>query len=418
MSDAQKIFEVVENKSVNAKLVKRLVYAKPQKALVINEPGLYEAAKLEVERLLSCPLQPFDDAPQLSNSEDGIALSYLSFRRLLELVQRLQTAADFFWILAEKRVASPAELRKALAAVAWDLVLPQGAAVRVHADSRGSRLYHEGLMRETAEAVLAERGFSPQRDNGVRVRLLLRENRLIIGMALFEEPLYKRGNKAELKATAPLKETLAAGLIQSTAAWLTAHGRAFPSEVYVPFAGSGTLGLEALAFHGGFSWQAFFQTPAVATAPCYPRESAAFLLRRLTELAKGAAPLTVRFLDHHEEMVGILEKTIAKISPFLSPEVSVTCQQGDFFAQPLPDAFLPLHPPYGERLGVTDIAAFYGRIAAKLDEARNVAGFILVPEEAAWSAFLKKLRGFTHETSHVTQGGKDVRVVRFFRDNR
>lgn len=404
---------------MDTKRIKRLIYAKPHKALVLNEPGLSAVTEREVTSLMAAPLQPLDDAPQLMNTDDGIELSCLSFRRLLELAQRLQTAPDFFWVLAEKRVASPGELRKALTTVAWDLVLPSASPVRVQADSRGSRLYHEGLMRETAESFLTEQGFTIDAEAGARIKLLLRENRLMIALALYQDPLYKRGNKSALRATAPLKETLAAGLMHDAVAWLRDRGLAFPRHVYVPFAGSGTLGLEALAVHGGFTWHAFFKAPVIAASPCYPAESAAFIARRLLERAKAASPLSVHFLDHHDEMVGVLEKTVEKVAPCLAPDVRVLCEQGDFFALPLPDgAFLPLHPPYGERLGVANVEDFYRRIAAKLCEAKEISGFILVPDERAWSTFLKNLHGFVHETFHVTQGGKDIRVVRLHRSGR
>jgi hypothetical protein len=85
--------------------------------------------------------------------------------------------------------------------------------------------------------------------------------------------------------------------------------------------------------------------------------------------------------------------------------------------------FIPLNPPYGIRLGQSaGTTALYKQISQKMNAIasqvargrKSVAGLILCPSEAAWTAFCRGVVGAEMETYHFTQGGLDIRVCNVF----
>jgi 23S rRNA G2445 N2-methylase RlmL len=83
---------------------------------------------------------------------------------------------------------------------------------------------------------------------------------------------------------------------------------------------------------------------------------------------------------------------------------------------------LPLHPPYGLRLGSQDEAVtIYSKLGRSVQAwgenatrgSGALIGFCLCGDEASWRAFMGGIKTARSETSHITQGGLDVRVVCF-----
>ena len=109
------------------------------------------------------------------------------------------------------------------------------------------------------------------------------------------------------------------------------------------------------------------------------------------------------------------------------PEITV--QQGDAFDVPdeliVPSGvvtLLPLHPPYGLRLARdSDMEALYARLGQAVQRWAETAdssggalvGFCLCPSEELWRAFMGGIKGMNVDTSHVSQGGLDVRLIAF-----
>ncbi|MBI5016543.1 MAG: hypothetical protein HZB55_13770 [Deltaproteobacteria bacterium] len=160
---------------------------------------------------------------------------------------------DVYRVNLQSRVASrvlvrvaefPAEtfpaLEKGLAAVAWDVWLPHGAAVDLRAAKHRTRLYHTGKVAEVALGVLAKvLGARPAGDETDAHRLLLRIDgpRVTVSLDTSGAHLHRRGYRVEA-GPAPLRETLAAGLLLR-ARWDAAE------PLLDPFCGSGTFPIEA-----------------------------------------------------------------------------------------------------------------------------------------------------------------------------
>jgi putative N6-adenine-specific DNA methylase len=155
------------------------------------------------------------------------------------------------------------------------------------------------------------------------------------------EPLFKRGWRQD-KGEAPIKENLAAGLVQ-LCGW---DGR---SALMDPFCGSGTLLIEAA------QW-------AMARAPGLDRRFAfealpgfdAALLRRLREQARAAVvPLEAPIVgsDAAARMLGIARRNAQRAGvPQLRFERADAAQLQPAAA----GGWLLTNPPYGERLAADD----------------------------------------------------------------
>ena len=123
------------------------------------------------------------------------------------------------------------------------------------------------------------------------VWLTLLRNRLVLSTSLSGRPLYHRGYKSSLRAAAPLPEHHAAACFR----WLMLlllreHDmRSGRVHVLVPFAGSGTLGFEAmlhrLACSGGAIASRAF---ACESFPVSPEATVNYLRRTIAEKAEAS----------------------------------------------------------------------------------------------------------------------------------
>ena len=158
--------------------------------------------------------------------------------------------------------------------------------------------------------------------------------------------------------------------------------------------------------------------------------------KRSLRAARGATLPPITFVENNARQTLELEGNVSKIRSRLealeigAPEIAVL--HTDAFEAP--DAviaprgvttLLPLHPPYGLRLAKeTDIETLYTRLGEAVGgwalEATHgggaLTGFCLCPSEALWSGFLKGLEGLNVDTSHVSQGGLDIRLCAFSTD--
>lgn len=118
----------------------------------------------------------------------------------------------------------------------WAPFFVPGSALRIHATCRSSRLYHTGLV---AEALHKALGTRPAPTDGDAPLLLARiaKDRCTLSFDTSGELLHKRGARQEI-SRAPLRETLAAGLLLSC-------GYDGQSAFVDPMCGSGALVLEA-----------------------------------------------------------------------------------------------------------------------------------------------------------------------------
>lgn len=167
---------------------------------------------------------------------------------------RLRTASRVIVRAASFHAASFAELERHATRVDWGRWVPEGGAVHFRVTSRKSRLYHQEAVAERLEraASAAIAGVRPVRapsdtdrlDDDVSAlpavqRFLVRlvDDELVLSVDSSGSLLHRRGYRQD-SAKAPLRETLAAGLL------LACHWDG-TAPLVDPMCGSGTIAIEA-----------------------------------------------------------------------------------------------------------------------------------------------------------------------------
>ena len=419
--------------------IRRHIVGRSFSVEVLHAKGIDSECMEEVVTLLG-------DRPHTKSRENmapsfaraGIVIPEMNLRSMIDLTYRLRTAREILWCLAEKaRAGSHAEFEKALRKIPMELLFAPGTRIHVRVNSLGSRLYHEGMLGELAEKVLTDEGFTVGGDDDTAdqiIDLRLEKNRLRVGLSLAGRPLTERGWKKELIAIAPLREDLAAVLLR----WLVnlPLWKGVDSEmlhISVPFAGSGTLALEALAHLLDVTGAASPRRFAVESLVCAPEATIAHLRKKALEPGAGPArKVSVWLNDVDGAQLTAAVTNVEHLAKLIAPraEVSVASNVGDFLSssgQPNHPAIatavelLLLNPPYGDRLGQRDDAPGIYQALAKLITTRagkhRVVGFCLCPSGEILAAMRKTLSAAKLKTSSrsLLHGGKTVEVLAFAR---
>jgi putative N6-adenine-specific DNA methylase len=233
-------------------------------------------------------------------------------------------------------------------ALPWAEMLPQDAFIHVlEAKSVKSQLTNSPAIqsivkKSIVEAMLARYGGTRLPETGHRFKVMVSLNQDVCTIALDTsgDGLHKRGYR-ELTATAPLKETLAAGLI-SLARW-------FPDRPFAdPLCGSGTIPIEAamigLNIAPGLNRRFDAEYWPMIDAKVWrdARREALDLRQLKNELQIQASDISGEVLvlaNHHARLAGVAEHVRFERLP-----VSEFRTRADY-------GTIITNPPYGERLG-------------------------------------------------------------------
>jgi putative N6-adenine-specific DNA methylase len=159
----------------------------------------------------------------------------------------LRTASRILVRFGEFYAAAFSELRKKAARLPWDRFLTPGQPVSIRVTCHKSKLYHSDAVAERIAGAISDcLKVMPEMDHirteesgSVASLIVVRLNRDLCTISVDSsgELLHRRGYRLET-AKAPLRETLAAGMI-------LASGWDRVSPVLDPFCGSGTIPIEA-----------------------------------------------------------------------------------------------------------------------------------------------------------------------------
>ncbi len=393
------------------------ITARPHVFNIRPAPGWLEVLFEEVTALSKSPLQKYKFEPRVTLLKGTVKLHRCDWRQGLEILMRLTTAHDVEWVVLDSKCNKWSEVDAILERVPWDeLFSNRDIPVHVTADVENGFTSSSGKLRENLCKISGLTHVSEGAD--VRLKIELRGEILRISASLAGEPLYKRGYKARLEAAAPLPEHQAAACVR----WVL-QGLKEPAEissVFVPFAGSGTLGFEALLVLSGSGPGAFNRKFSCELFPCTPLPTIGFVKRKLSERLTQAKLPAVVFNDFNDEAVEVLKENATAFIKSGNFEVN----EGDVFLfkptfQGTGKILVLLNPPYGDRLAQnSEITELYGRLGNYMRElgeeykGRVVAGCIC-PDEPSWRNFLIELNSKDVETHHFTHGGKEMRFVRW-----
>ncbi len=208
----------------------------------VTAPGLESFAAQELTDL---GLRP----SPVSSSEAGGAAFEGSLHALYQANLHLRTATRILLRLGEFYAAAFSELRKKAARLPWETYLVPGQPVAIRATCHKSRLYHSDAVAERVAGAIEDRlgqasaRLKPSADSedaaasAPLVVVRLAHDLCTLSLDTSGAPLFQRGYRLAV-AKAPLRETLAAGVI-------LASGWDQRSPLLDPFCGSGTLPIEA-----------------------------------------------------------------------------------------------------------------------------------------------------------------------------
>ena len=217
---------------------------------------------------------------------------------------------------------------------------------------------------------------------GVRIRASVYKDRATLSLDLSGEPLHRRGYRSEGGSIAPLKESLAAGIV-SLAGWGAKKGT--DTMFLDPMCGSGTMLIEAALIFGdaapGLSRSYFGFTGWKDHDPtlwdrlvdeAVAREDAGLERKWPLLLGYDADPRAVAVARKNVERAGLEDKIVIK--------------QGQLahLRRPAAKGLLVVNPPYGERLAEHDVAEqlhrALGRICRQELEGWQLAVFTSNPD--------------------------------------
>ncbi len=216
-------------------------------------PGLEDFTSRELEDL-GCKIDP--DRSSSENNPPGRDAEEtrggIEFRGALRDIYRanlhLRTASRVLVRLGRFYAAAFSDLRRRARRLAWGEYLAPGQAVAFRVTSHRSQLYHTGAVAEAiAEAISGCLGKPPAVRRHFKedlragwpqlIAVRLEDNRCTVSVDSSGALLHRRGYRLAT-AKAPLRETLAAGIVM-------ASGWDFTSPLLDPFCGSGTIAIEA-----------------------------------------------------------------------------------------------------------------------------------------------------------------------------
>ena len=264
----------------------------------------------------------------------------------------------------------------AVRAVDWTAWIAYDAAFPVSASSTRSELSHVPTLQKLAKKAIAEalceaRGDAPgspvpEAGPPVPVEVSVRKDRVSLLLDTSGDGLHRRGYR-DLSVAAPLKETLAAGIVL-----LSVWDRTRP--LLDPCCGSGTLPIEA-ALIGRNMAPGLHRSFAAEGWPLVPPEvwEGERAAARAAVLPPLEAPVQGGDIDRnavsaarrHADRAGVGDDLHFQCRPIA--EAGAKAKHGVLLA----------NPPYGERLGDAD--AVHAELAALLGRLDTWSGCVLTP---------------------------------------
>ena len=394
------------------------ISARPHSFYIRPAPGWLDILAEEVTSILKEPFQKYKFEPLLTALKGTVKVHRCDWRQGLELTMRLNTAHDVEWLLGEFPCTNWNQFESTIKKIDWtEIGLKSGESVHVSIElgtsfTQGSAKIREkvcqiGKLIHVSEGAL------------IRIKVQLRNERLRILVSLAGPPLYQRGYKKNLSATAPLPEHLASACIRWTLSGIIPETKV--SQIWIPFAGSGTFAFETIMSllklgPGSFSRKFAFES--------FPVTSQATIQHFRKKIAPSHSIEHLPKILLNEINAEAMKDLKENIESFPVP-LQCQFQEGDFFEASPPSQhesgslLVLLNPPFGARLGKqSDISYLYGRLAKKLKSdlesfKGRVIGSCICPSENTWKTFIQNLGGKGVETHHFSHGGEQMRLVKW-----
>ncbi len=345
----------------------------PFAGFAVTHPGLESVLVSELVRLDLAPGEPVAGGCPFNASFEQLVLANLCLRTANRVLVRV----------ASFKARSFIELERHAKRVDWRRFLARGVAVHFRVTSKKSKLFHEkGIAERLANAVLAtgeafdiatSRAGADLEERDVTVPTTIQ--RFVVRFHYDEctisadtsGPLLHRRGYRHATAKAPLRETLAAGLLLSS-------GWDGSTPLIDPMCGSGTIPIEAALIArrmapGLARRFAFEQWPGVDPALI------ATLRARVASAALPKSPVPLIGSDRDEGAVAASQANA--LAAGVGPDVE--WRQGAVSTLSPPDSpgWIVTNPPYGARVGdrtkLRDLYAQFGNVLRRVCPGWKVA---------------------------------------------
>jgi putative N6-adenine-specific DNA methylase len=310
----------------------------------ITAPGLHELTALELHRLGvldgAAGKQPGAESGGVvfSGGPEALYRSNLQLRTASRVVVRL---GDFY-------AAAFSELRKKAGRLTWERYLAPGQPVRLHVTCHKSRLYHSDAVAERVAGAIGDRLGRPtpllkpteSEDNQPPQLVLVRlvNDHCTISVDSSGALLHRRGYRLAT-AKAPLRETLAAGM-------LMAAGWDASSPLLDPFCGSGTIAIEAALMACGLP-PGFKRRFAFMDWPGYDPLRWQALLAEVQPRAASELPI-IQASDRDAGAVKMAQANAERAG--VAGCIQFACRAVSAIQPPAGPGWVVTNPPYGLRV--------------------------------------------------------------------
>lgn len=333
----------------------------------VTMPGMEKFLQKELKSLgfNAKPPIAYDPSGEAYEESGGVEFD-ASLSDLYRVNLHLRTANRILSRLGEFTANGFEELQKKAARLPWQQYLRPGQPVALRVTCKKSRLYHsDAVAREVLSAINSKLGKTStlvKFDEDTRpvpqlVVVRLFRDVCTISMDTSGASLHRRGYRLET-AKAPLRETLAAGL-------LMASGWGSASPLIDPFCGSGTFAIEAAMIARNIApgknrrfaftdwanfdsplWQSLYKEAAAAeTTDCPPILA--------SDRDEGAVEITAS----NASRAGVLEN------------LQIKCQAFSAIEPPESKGWIVTNPPYGMRVSSgKDLRNLYSHLGDVLRE--------------------------------------------------
>ncbi len=439
--------------------VKKHIYGKPQEAIVTYPPGFSSVAFDEINFIFNNLWLPQKITPEVTTNKNLIYIKNIHTVSLIELMMRAKCISDIKLVIFNGKCANKETFQKKCSNVNWNLYINNQISLKLKVDSVASKAFHETGLKEILKKILSDKikeivqGENTQETTCLHADLY--KDRLTLSLSIAGDPLYKRGFKEILNASAPLREDAAACCIEKCLQLGSKLNHSFsPDTIFLPFSGTGTFAFEYLLKTFTISPALLRKNYALQKLPFFRKSNFEFLLKKATEHCNLAVQEKLQnklrmicndnsnkansvFINNliafqksiNENQIFLPENlfvhTENQTVPYLEENMfmlkfeKVLCNENNNYQ----NLFIAMNPPYGLRLGKeANTINLYKKISNYLNSLsktaknhnKHILGFILCPSEEAWSAFVNQLQNFKCDTYHFTHGGKDIRVCQFY----
>ena len=342
--------------------------------------GVEDLLALEVQRILGL------NATQMRASRGGVQL-IASWRDAMLLNLHSRLAMRVLVELQHRMYRNEQDLYDAASAVAWEVWFTTKQTFKIEVTAQHSPLKSLNFAALKVKDAIADRfrhksGERPSVETrwpDVRVYAHLTTDMATLYIDTSGEPLFKRGWRED-KGDAPLKETLAAAMIEASGWADSVRAGGEPVPLYDPCCGSGTIAIEAaqIACHIApgaqrrFGFEKLLPFQAHVWSAIKNEANNQETTPTSTLFGSDVAHRMVDFAVRNAQRAGVA--------------TAIEFRGGDALQRmpPVPTGLMLVNPPYGERIETGGVAAqddFFTQLAAHWK--KNYAGwtaFILSPD--------------------------------------